>query len=60
MISSRSRHEYMNSVSNPPSWAATPSHSRWLWTRSSSATSTRIACARGGTWTPASASTPSA
>jgi hypothetical protein len=49
----------MNRVSNPASWAATPSHSMWLWMRSSSATITRIAWARGGASTPASFSTPS-
>ncbi len=58
MTVSRSRQEYMNSVSKPASWAATPSHSMWLWMRSSSAMIRRIHCARGGTSTPASFSTP--
>ena len=57
-MASRSRQEYMNSVSNPASCPATPSHNKWLWIRSSSATRTRRAWARGGTSTPASRSTP--
>ena len=60
MIVSRSRQLYMNSVSNPASWAATPSQSRWLWIRSISANIVRMAWARGGTVTPASFSTPRA
>ncbi len=59
MTTSRSRQEYMNSASKPASCAPTPSHSRWLWIRSSSATSTRMAWARGGASTSASFSTHS-
>ena len=57
MTSSRSRQTYMNSVSKPTSWAATPSQSRWLCSRSSSQTRVRRYRPRLGTSRPAIFST---
>ena len=48
----------MKSVLKPTSWPATPSQSRWEWTRSSSATAVRIQRARGGITRPMASSIP--
>jgi hypothetical protein len=49
---SRIRHVCIRTVSNPRMWPAMPSHSRWLWTRSSSSTIDRMYRARSGASTP--------